>query len=232
MNVDLASLLVIADGAFPSGAFAHSFGLETAIDEGRVTNEAGLCAWLRTYLLDGLATFDGAALLLALANRASFDELDATLAAATFARSTRTANRRIALALCDAGTTLALGAGAAAADGRDVAAYARAIARDAAFGHPALAYALAFRALRVPAHDAFVAYATTAIGALVSVAARAVPLGQRSAVRTRWSLRPDIARAYDRARTVDDAGGLHAQAYACEIDAMRHAGLAGRMFAS
>lgn len=232
MTADLASLLVVADGAFPSGAFAHSFGLETAIDEGRVANEADLGTWLHSYLVDGLARCDGAALLLALANTASFDELDRTLAVMTFSLTTRTANRRIALALCDALVTLGFDdRGATDGDGA-VAVYARAIERDLAFGHPALVYALAFRTLRVAPRDAFVAYATTTTGALASVAARAVPLGQRAALRVRWSLRAAIVASYDRARTIAGPEALHAQAYAGEIDAMRQGRLAGRMFAS
>ncbi len=230
MITDLASLLVIADGAFPSGAFAHSFGLETAIDEGRVADEAGLRVWLQSYLSDALATFDGAALLLALGaggvpcDDTTLAELDRVLAAATFAPEQRLAQRRIALALADAFATIGLGA--------TLAPYAAAIASDRAFGHPALAYARAFAALGVSPHDAFVAYATTTTGALASVAARAVPLGQRAVARVRWSLRPAIADAFASARGVASSAAVRAQAYACEVDAMRHARLGGRMFAS
>ena len=227
---DLASLLVIADGAFPSGAFAHSFGLEVAIDEGRVADETGLRVWLQSYLADALATFDGAALLLALGtggapcDDATFADLDRALAAATFAPEQRLAQRRIALALADAFATIGLGA--------TIASYAAAIASDRAFGHPALAYARAFAALDVSPHDGFVAYATTTTGALASVAARAVPLGQRAVARVRWSLRPAIAAAFARACRVVGCADLRMHAYACEVDALRHARLGGRMFAS
>ena len=36
----LPSILLLADSAFPSGAFGHSFGLETAVDAGRACDEA------------------------------------------------------------------------------------------------------------------------------------------------------------------------------------------------
>lgn len=224
MVTDLPTLFVISDGAFPSGAFAHSFGLETAIDEGRVRDEATLTIWLRSYLHDGLATLDGAALLLAMHGRETIADLDRALAAATFAAALRAAHGRMALAICDAFSALGLGS--------TVDPYAASITNEAAFGHPALGYGLAFTALDVTPRDAFVLYATTTTGALAAVAARAVPLGQRAILRVRWSLRPCIASAFERARIVESAAGLHSQAYACEVDAMRHAGLRGRMFAS
>src|SRR3989442_2824026 len=38
------ALLQLADGLFPAGGFAHSFGLETYVQEGRVDDAAGLPA--------------------------------------------------------------------------------------------------------------------------------------------------------------------------------------------
>src|SRR3989442_15143320 len=35
------ALLQLADGLFPAGGFAHSFGLETYVQEGRVDDAAG-----------------------------------------------------------------------------------------------------------------------------------------------------------------------------------------------
>src|SRR2546425_778176 len=39
------ALLQLADGLFPAGGFAHSFGLETYVQEGRVDDAAGLEAF-------------------------------------------------------------------------------------------------------------------------------------------------------------------------------------------
>src|SRR3989442_6656975 len=48
MTTDPAFLapLQLADGLFPAGGFAHSFGLETYVQEGRVDDAAGLEAFV------------------------------------------------------------------------------------------------------------------------------------------------------------------------------------------
>src|SRR2546423_36483 len=43
-------LLQFADGLFPAGGFAHSFGLETYAQEGRVRERAGLEAFVTAHL--------------------------------------------------------------------------------------------------------------------------------------------------------------------------------------
>src|SRR5205807_4095150 len=44
------ALLQFADGLFPAGGFAHSFGLETYAQEGRVRDRVGLEEFVRAHL--------------------------------------------------------------------------------------------------------------------------------------------------------------------------------------
>src|SRR6476659_4057962 len=57
----LLYLLQVANGSFPSGSFSHSYGLETLIQDGRITDAEDLadiaCLWLRY----GVATSEGGA---------------------------------------------------------------------------------------------------------------------------------------------------------------------------
>ena len=60
-RVEQIRLLVLADSAFPTGAFAHSWGLEWAIRGGWVTGAADLYPWIRDALRFGVAPMEGRA---------------------------------------------------------------------------------------------------------------------------------------------------------------------------
>ena len=57
MNAQLLTALQLSDSGFPSGGFAYSWGLETAVGEGLV-DRAGFSDWLAAELLDRWAQFD------------------------------------------------------------------------------------------------------------------------------------------------------------------------------
>jgi len=216
--------LQLCDSAFPSGAFSQSFGLETSIQERTVTDAASARAWILAYCGDVLATLDGRAIVLALGDT-PVGELDALLGVSLFATETRAANRRLARATLDAYASMGID---------DVAcrAYRASIERGEAHGIHALAVALGYRAIAAAPADAVCGYLSAAAAALAAVAARAVPLGQRDVGALLWSLREPIGAFAARAlevRTMDD---LTMGAIPCEIDAMRHAALDGRLFAS
>lgn len=59
--MSLLSALQFGDSAFPSGGFAFSWGLETALRDGRVAR-AGLSDWIEAELFDRWARFDRVAL--------------------------------------------------------------------------------------------------------------------------------------------------------------------------
>jgi len=224
-ETQLAMLLQLSDSAFPSGTFSHSFGLETAIAEGRVHGEATLEAWLRTYLFDVLAPLDGAALLLVLRDAGQAQTCDDILTAATFADEVRTANARIAGAVLD--TLAAIGALDAALD-----TYRESIRAGRAAGTPAVALGLAYASLGIDREPAFTAFASSLLAALAAVGTRAIPLGQRATARLLWHLRAPIAEAANVAAGVMLADDLRVQTVSHEIDAMRHRLLDGRLFAS
>src|SRR5437867_5484354 len=50
MTEALLALLRFADGLFPAGGFAHSLGLETYVQDGRVADRAGLEAFVAAHL--------------------------------------------------------------------------------------------------------------------------------------------------------------------------------------
>jgi urease accessory protein len=221
----LAVLLQLADSAFPSGAFSHSFGLETAIVEGRVTDETTLEDWLRGYLFDSFATLEGGALALVASGRASARACDEVVGAATFAEEVRNANGRIARAMLD--TFAAMGA---IDEGLD--AYREALRSGDAHGVAGIAFGLACAAHGIDERAGVIGYGSAQAAALAAVGTRAAIVGQRAAARILWRLRPALDAVAAVAAAIAAPEDLHAQAIDQEIDAMRHRLLDGRLFAS
>ena len=58
----LYRLLAWLSPAYPIGAFSYSHGIETAVEEGFVTDRASLIAWLETVLQGGTGRVEGALL--------------------------------------------------------------------------------------------------------------------------------------------------------------------------
>ena len=54
------NLLPLLDSAFPTGAFSHSFGMETAIQENKVRHPAELADWLTAYIKGNVVPMEGA----------------------------------------------------------------------------------------------------------------------------------------------------------------------------
>jgi urease accessory protein len=220
-----ARLLQLCDSAFPSGGFSHSFGLETAILERRLRDARDIEAWISSYLCRSAATLEARAIVLFLGGYASIEALDEALSAAVFATDQRVASRRLARSTLDAYAAMGLNDAA-------IGAYATALATGNAEGHHALACALGYRAIGASASDASIAYLSSTAAMLAAAAARAVPLGQRDVGRILWSLRAPIETAAADAASARSLDDLTASAIECEIDAMRHAWLDGRLFAS
>ena len=89
MSTDLLALMQVVDGAFPTGAFAHSLGLETYVQAGTVHDGASFGEFLRTSLHLGVGASD--AIALSVAHRAARNgdwgavrEADELLTAMTF----------------------------------------------------------------------------------------------------------------------------------------------------
>src|SRR5206468_2856364 len=59
----LLTLLQFADGLFPAGGFAHSFGLETYVQDGRVRDREGLEAFIAAHLEGSAGPAEAAAYL-------------------------------------------------------------------------------------------------------------------------------------------------------------------------
>ena len=199
--------------AFPTGAFAWSHGVETAIARGLIADAAGLRLWLEDLLAHGSGRND--ALLLAAAHGAAGPEdlarIDET------ARALSPSAERLAETV-ETGTALARTASAV----WDI--EVPPLAAPLAAGRIA-------RLLDLPAEAAARHYLLTFASNLVSAALRLMPLGQTEGQRLLAALAPLCARIA--AETADgDLDALGGAAYLSDVAAMRHEDQTVRIFRS
>ncbi|HEV8585706.1 MAG TPA: urease accessory UreF family protein [Methylomirabilota bacterium] len=224
----LLVLLQLGDGLFPAGGFAHSFGLETYAQEGRVRDRAGLEAFVTAHL-EGAAG-PGDAVAVAVATRlapsgdlAAWCNLDARLDAMKTVPEFRAASRQMGRQTARVAT--------AVADGAFLAGLARAIDDGLAPGHHAAVFGAVAGAWGVAAEPAAAAYLYSTAALLVGAGLRLLTLGQLDGQRVLAAARPLIARlAADAARaTADD---MWTFTPALELAGLRHASLEMRLFRS
>lgn len=224
----LLVLLQLGDGLFPAGGFAHSFGLETYAQEGRVRDRGGLEAFVTAHL-EGAAG-PGDAVAVAVATRlaaggdlAAWYALDARLDAMKTVPEFRTASRQMGRQT--ARVAAALG------DDTALASIIRAIDDGLVAGHHATVFGAAAGRLGAAAEAAAAAYLYSTAALLVGAGLRLLRLGQLDAQRVLAAARPRIARlAADAARA--DVDDMWTFTPALELAGLRHASLEMRLFRS
>lgn len=247
-------LAQLVDSSFPTGAFAHSFGLETAAQEGRLRTADDLRNWLLDFLYGSLEPMDGPAVLLAWshgATQATLQELDRVLFVSRLARETRAAGKKIArqyirmaIALYPElspkdGAHATVPAGALLNNmndgdpGEPFRRYAALVQRGECRGHQAIVHGCICAFLGESSASAVTSYLFTAIAVTAASALRATALGQTQVQQTMASIFPAAGQvAEEIVRLAPDASGLSAQNVLQEIDAMRHETLYSRLFMS
>ena len=237
-------LAQLCDSALPTGAFSHSFGLETYICEGVVDGEASFVSWLRALVSTQLTFSEGLGLRLAFEAVAADDweaiaHLDALLVAQAVPNQVRRAGvtmgrrmltiARLALEGTDGGRLLSRYA--ALIDTRDTVDTGDIKGSGGCRSHPAIVLAIAGYALEAPAAAVTAAYLQSSVISLTQNAVRAIPLGQDAGQRAIASVRGDVRAAVRRIGGLDEMD-LGAAAPGIEISQMRHERQRARMFMS
>ena len=230
----LAALLQTADSAFPTGAYAHSGGLETLVALGVVRDARSLSAFLRTRVVPMSGDYELPYLRFAYEAAAAGDlagliALDRELAAGKLPRETREASTQVGARRLQ--TLARVWAAPTAETGVTAAEFAAAVARGEADGHAAVVCGWQAHQLRVPVEAAMTAYLYGSLSGYCSAALKLLRVGQEACQGVLREALALAAPAVARALTVprDEAGWCDP---GLEIAAARHERAFARLFIS
>jgi urease accessory protein len=222
------AVLQFADGLFPAGGFAHSFGLETYAQDGRVRDAAGLQAFIAAHLEGSSGPADAvaaacAARLARAGDVAGWVALDEQLEAMKAVPETRVASRQMGR------QTLRV---AAALGGDAFVATIAGLVDDAlAPGHHAAVFGAALGRAGAEPEPVAAAYLHSTAALLVGAGLRLIALGQVEGQRVLAAMRPRIARLATAAALAGPAD-MWSFNPGLELAGLRHAELESRLFRS
>ena len=221
----LLTLLQLTDSFFPTGAFAHSFGLETYVQLEFVNDPETFEMFLRSTLHHGVR--NGDAVAVGLTYKATGIEgvidLDARLTAMKVARESREGSIKIGKQFLRNAAILERN--------EMLEEYTQGVRSGRCAGHHAITYGLVASTAKIDLFSAVLGYLHAHIVGQVSAAVRLIPLKPTDGQRIIQSIRPDlidIARFAESA-DIDDLGGFTP---GLDIRGMQHERLYSRLFIS
>jgi urease accessory protein len=222
----LPALLQCADPLFPTGAYAHSFGLEEFVRLGGVQNEAGLVEFLRDQLLPLLERVELPYLRFCIEAANHIDdlcELDQEIDAWKLASESRLASCQIGIRRLSALKTIS-------SDSR-LSSYAGAVSEGHAHGHHLCACALQAAIQSTPLNAALLTYGYQTLAGACTAALKLIRIGQDACQRSLTAALCELPACVENSLLIkrEDAGCFSP---ILEIAAMRHAFARERLFIS
>ncbi|MBP1968599.1 urease accessory protein [Virgibacillus natechei] len=228
MDNKVLSLFQLCDSNFPTGAFSHSFGLESYIQEGAVHDRETFSEWLEVYLQEQLVYTDGLAASLVYDALSEGDlekiwELDRKLTVQSLARETRDGTQRMGDRLLKIAEALY--------EAPILSIYKERIKKKRAFGHPAIVFTMVGHFLEVQKETTILYYLYSTIAGLVQNAVRAIPLGQTAGQKVIYTFQENLKKATDKImRLNEEAFGIVSPGL--ELSQMMHERVNVRIFSS
>ena len=221
----LLTLLQLTDSFFPTGAFAHSFGLETYVQLELVNDPETFEMFLRSTLHHGFR--NGDAVAIGLTYKATEIEgvvdLDARLTAMRIARESREGSIKIGKQFLRNAAILERN--------KMLDEYAEGVRSGRCAGHHAIAYGLVASAAKIDLFSAVLGYLHAHVVGQVSAAVRLIPLKPTDGQGIIHGIRPDLINTarFAEGADMDDLGGFTP---GLDIRGMQHERLYSRLFIS
>ncbi|MED4533939.1 urease accessory protein UreF [Metabacillus fastidiosus] len=201
MDNRILSLFQLCDSNFPTGAFSHSFGLESYIQEDRVHDKETFSKWLHVYLHEQLVYSDGLAskLVYEALEKGHLEDvwrLDQMLIAQNLPRETREGTQRIGDRMLKLTQTLY--------DSSYLKSYEQRIKDKKSFGHPAIVFMMVGFHLGIQKKTTILYYLYSSISSLIQNAVRAIPLGQTEGQKIIQEFQQSLEEAVLKIESLDE----------------------------
>lgn len=193
-------LMQLCDSSFPTGAFSHSYGLETYIQEGLIHDRQSFTQWLTAFLHEQLIYTDG------LASRIAFNALEQNDVEALWAldhklyvqnlpSETREGAQRMGQRMAKLIQSLY--------DIPVLTLYADRMQKKQSFGHPALVFSMVGHHLNTSSFAVTLYYLYSTCSSLIQNAVRAIPLGQTDGQKTIQHFHGELQKAAELIQCMD-----------------------------
>jgi urease accessory protein len=222
------SLFQLCDSNFPTGAFSHSYGLESYIQENQVYDQTTLAEWLHVYLNEQLVFSDGLATRLAYEALEDEDleklwKVDRMLMVQNFPRETREGSQRMGERMLHLVESLY--------EFPVLSLYRKRINEKKSFGHPSIVFTMVGHHLGVLKSTTTLYYLYSAVSSLIQNAVRAIPLGQTAGQKTIQAFQDALAQAAEKIQDLSEEDfGITAPGL--ELAQMKHERVNIRIFMS
>jgi len=227
MMTDLLSSLVLlqhSDSFFPSGGVAFSYGLETLCDDGLVSGDHDVSAFLHEQLLGRWATVDRGVLVAAFEAAGDIEQvarIDRLGEAVTLARELRVGSRRAGAALLSVHVRLGT---------EGARSYSERVYSGNAIGHVAVVQGIVWRGVGLDVEQCCIASAHVQCVGILGAAIRLGVIGHVASQQILADVRSKIAHVL---RTPAPAlSDLYAYTPVSEVAVMRHESQSRRLFSN
>lgn len=221
-------LFQFCDSQFPTGAFSHSFGLETYIQREDVHDASSFQTWLKVFLTEQLTYTDGLAMRMTYEaleqnDEAEMKRIDQMLFVQNIPRETRVGTKQMGKRMAHLAHTLY--------DNAWLNWYYQEVSEYRLHAHPAVVFTLLGHHLGISLEQIIDYFLYQNISSLTQNAVRAIPLGQTEGQKIVSEMMPFITETRE-AIMAEDERNFGLTAPGIELNQLEHENVNVRIFIS